>query len=92
MFPFKGIVDKEYIPCGLEVEEWMGAKVSSVFLSDLYLTQNEVYTRQLFVDSFTGPIWVGSWYDQLYIYNGHHRVVKAALRGDLTITARVCII
>lgn len=92
IFPFAGIVSKEDIPEGPEAEEWLKVAPTQIFLSQLYLTQNQVFAMQLFNENSFSPVWVGCWQGFYYVYNGHHRVVKAALRGDLTINARVCII
>lgn len=92
MFPFAGITDKDSLPFGPEAEKWMEIDETTVFVSKLILTQDQVFARKMFLTPTNSPLWVGSWCDNLYIYNGHHRAIKAALRGDLIISARVCII
>lgn len=97
MFPFAGIIDKEYLPCGPSAERWLAIEPIPVFLYRIYLTQNQVFVTQLFVtDKWHAEdddyIHVAKLRDILYLYNGHHRAVKAALRGELAMQARVCVL
>lgn len=93
-FPFAGIIDREDIPCTPEEHVWEEIEPVTVFLSSICLTQNHIYAQQLFANQKRSPdhddyLWVGLWNGVYYLYNGHHRAIKAALRGELAMLARV---
>jgi len=88
-FPFAGIIDKEDLPCGPEVEDWMKLDVTTVFLCDIFLTQDSLLAEKLFNTYASSPLWVAQWSGHKYLYNGHHRAVKAAFRGELAVQARI---
>ena len=94
-FPFAGIVDADNdIPLGPDASVWKQCEIDVVFFKDLYLTQNCLVIEQLFVtgkrqsadDDYAH---VGIWKNKHYLYNGHHRLIKSALNGEVGTLARI---
>lgn len=74
-------------------QSWLEVPTEVVRIRDLVATQDGVYfapllqdVEPLFGDPFPHVI---RWRGVLYLEDGHHRVVKAALRGAVDVTARV---
>jgi hypothetical protein len=93
MIPFAGIVDVNSLPANAKLNEWKMAELLIVFFSKLYLTQDKLVIAQLFNNTklhedHDDYVHVGVWQKNCYLYNGHHRVTKAALAGEVTILAR----
>ncbi len=96
MSPFKGVTSHEVRPwkeTGLTTELWM-SEVATKFvrMKDLWLLQDGVFIRGLFgedsfsIDPFPHVVICNG---EMYLEDGHHRVVKLALAGDLYLEARV---
>jgi len=90
-FPFAGIVDRKELPDG--PESWMNCSIELIRFNELYLTQDCLVIAQLFQTSKRNPtdddyVHVVMWTYKLFLYNGHHRVIKATLKGDITIWGR----
>lgn len=84
-FPFAGIVDIKDLPA-IPANEIDKTVTYNVVYKDLILTQNKIQVTQLFVETKINPDdddfgTVVIWNNKYYLYNGHHRVVKAALQG-----------
>lgn len=96
MFPFKGILHSVVRPwkeTGLSTKSWISDVATSLIaMEDLWLTQDGVYIHALFgeklssIDPFPHVV---IWHGEMYLEDGHHRVVKLALAGDLYLEARV---
>lgn len=81
-------------PLALPEGGWREVPVRSVFLHDLWATQDGVYFHAIIGNpqvphSGDRFIHVVRYQDKNWILDGHHRVVRAALRGDGYIRARV---
>lgn len=94
-FPFRGVVcNRPYPPTGLTTARWAAeVPVAEVDLSRVWLTQGGVNIAALFGhtirESDEHPH-VVVWRGELYLEDGHHRAVRAALRSTVThMTARV---
>lgn len=94
--PFRGFVDERPYPeTGLTTARWK-AEVPTmvVYFTDLWLTQNGVRITPLFgvkeehASADTYPH-VVSWQGELYLEDGHHRVVREALFGIRSMRMRV---
>jgi hypothetical protein len=87
-FPFRDIVtDRPYPPTGLTTARWAAeVKPVVVRLETLILTQDGVRIGPLFgvldreSDAFPHAV---DHHGQLYLEDGHHRVVRAALRDRI---------
>jgi hypothetical protein len=84
--PFRGIaIDRPYPPTGLSTREWIASvPVEFVRLDNLWLTQKGVEIPALLscVDPYsidTAPHAV-AWDGELYLEDGHTRVVRAVLQ------------
>lgn len=96
MFPFKGIITEVPRPwkeTGLTTARWINEVATDlVFVRDLWLCQDGVYIHGLFNENLYSrdPLpHVVKWHGELYLEDGHHRVVKAVLAGELYVEARV---
>lgn len=93
-FPFAGLVSKDNLPAGPALTVWKSLPTTYLPLNKIYLTQDKLQIAQIFVESPTDlehdvfPH-VGLWKSKLWLYNGHHRVVKYALRGITHYSFRV---
>lgn len=82
---------------GLTTERWMTeVPVTSVWIDNLFLCQSSLNIRGLLNAARGGlPMYgdaiphVVSWQGLLFLEDGHHRVVAAAVRGEPIIDARV---
>ena len=93
-FPFAGIVDADDTPCNPESDDWAAAPIELVFFKDIILTQDCLVIRQIFQTtkrqaSDDDYIQVVTWNGKKYLYNGHHRAVKAALSSEVGMLARL---
>jgi hypothetical protein len=71
-------------------DEWSAAGQRWVPISKLIATQEWVSLRVLDeLDPRTDPIRVVQVGMDLYVENGHHRIIRARMRGKLFITAKV---
>jgi len=94
---FKGIISREFgepwPPQGMSTALWLLIQPEEVIIADLIATQSGVYFHGL--DENHPPMFgdphphVVVWENEYYFEDGHHRVVRARLRGDNTILARV---
>jgi hypothetical protein len=94
--PFMGILtERPYPPTGLTTARWIENVFSQpVYLRDLWLTQNGVRIGPLFgltdihasADIYPHVV---SWRGELYLEDGHHRVVREALAGVRVMAMRV---
>jgi hypothetical protein len=96
--PFKGFLpDRPYPATGLTTARWKTeVDAMPVYLSDLYLTQQGVYIAPLFgladlngngsTDIYPHVV---AWNGELYLEDGHTRVVRQALAGTRVMRMRV---
>lgn len=93
--PFAGIIDhRPYPPTGLTTKRWAGeVPPRDVNFADVFLTQPGVRVGPLFgvtdrvSDSYPHVVY---WRGFLYLEDGHHRVVRAAMsRTRQAMTMRV---
>jgi hypothetical protein len=78
---------------GMTTAKWRAVPVVGVRIAELIATQPGVLFSSLRADA---PDPVGgdpfphviAWRGELYLEDGHHRVVRAALRGETTVQAR----
>lgn len=94
---FAGVISRDggepWGPTGMTSAKWLSVPARELYISDLTATQPGV----LFHALAGKPAPVGgdalphviAWRDGLYLEDGHHRVMRAALAGQLRITARV---
>lgn len=98
--PFKSFaagepeVDRPYPPTGLTTELWRHVSTIPVYLADLHLTQRSVWIAPLFgVKDAAGSTdvypHVVSWRGELYLEDGHTRVLYQALAGTRVMRMRV---
>ena len=94
--PFKRILtDRPYPPTGLTTTRWKSeVDTMPVYLADLILTQNGVRIAPLWgiADEHANadPIpHVVAYKGELYLEDGHHRVVREALAGTRVMRMRV---
>ncbi len=85
---------RPYPPTGLTTEKWREVPVTSVYLQDLHLTQTGVLIGPLFgirdtAGSTDAYPHVVSWRGELYLEDGHTRVVYQALSGTRVMRMRV---
>jgi hypothetical protein len=94
---FAGIdCTRAWPPAGMTTDRWLRLPPRQVALSDLYATQDGVYLAPLIdpgPSSHCGdPLpHVRLWNGRLYLSDGHHRAVRAALNGQQTLEARVLV-
>lgn len=94
---FKGIISRDrgepWGPTGMTTKKWLNIPTQTLPIADLIATQPGVLLHAL-TDNTT-PIGgdtlphVIHWAGHYYLEDGHHRVVRARLNGQHTITARV---
>lgn len=88
-FPFAGVVNpRPYPPTGLTTARWAAeVPVETVRFADLWLTQAGVNVPALFgLTDRVSDVYphVVRWQTMRLLEDGHHRVVRAALRHGLT--------
>ena len=101
--PFRSVISRDsgtpWPDMGMTTDRWMAeVKPTIVAIADLIATQPSVVLSALHVD-YTRPggePWakdalphVVQWRGSLYLEDGHHRAVRALLRGETTMEARV---
>lgn len=94
---FKDIISRDegepWGSSGMTSATWLTVPVSEVPISELIATQNGIYFHALREDHehLHGDPYphVIKWDGEYYLEDGHHRVVKAALRGAQSVIARV---
>ena len=78
---------------GLTTATWMLVPPTVVLISELIATQKHLHLASLVKDSPSmgaDPLpHVVLWRGGLYVEDGHHRIVKAAMRGKTHVVARV---
>lgn len=92
--PFRGVRERVWEPTGLSTAAWLLVPVREIFIGDLFATQDGVYLTPLLTrepgsacgDPFPHVILFRG---DLYLEDGHHRVLRAALNGQTTVQARV---
>jgi len=94
---FKGIISRDngepWGPTGMSTAKWLHIEPQTVNIPDLTATQPGVLLHALIEQ--TVPVGgdriphVIAWQGQMYLEDGHHRVMRALLAGQRTITARV---
>jgi hypothetical protein len=85
---------RPYPPTGLTTALWQQIPVKSVYIQDLHLTQTGVLIGPLFgfrdgngsTDTYPHVV---SWRGELYLEDGHTRVVYQALAGTRVMRMRV---
>jgi hypothetical protein len=94
--PFRGIIDiRPYPSTHLTTARWIAEVAPErVSLASLTLTQRHLRVGGLFgvvnEHSAADPIpHAVAWGDDLYLEDGHHRVVRAALLGETSMMIRV---
>jgi hypothetical protein len=92
-FPFAGITDRPYFQANINerIKDWRTITPQWVFLPDLWLTQAKVNIAGLFgktysTDPFPRAVRLAG---VIYLEDGHHRVVDAALSGTQWLQMRV---
>lgn len=79
---------------GMNTAKWLNIPTRQVVIRELIATQPGVLLHAL-TDQHTTTVGgdptphVIEWQGRLYLEDGHHRVVRAAIRGEHTIQARV---
>ena len=93
---FKRIVSREngtpWPPTGMNTEKWRTLPLNQFPISELIAMQDGVYFHALaedYVHMHDDWPHVVLWNGEAYLEDGHHRVVKALLRGEEFIVARV---
>lgn len=98
-FPFAGIIERPYdqgavnrMVHEMAPDGWRDVRPEWVFLPDLWLTQPKVTVVGLFgktysTDPFPRAVRHGG---RVFLEDGHHRVVDAALSGVQWLQMRVC--
>jgi Arc/MetJ family transcription regulator len=91
---FKGVLDARPYPIhGFEQRDWAAAPPRQVRLDNLITTKHVLMLDRLLADdsTFYGDLFchVVAWQGDLYLEDGLHRALQAALRNRPTIHARV---
>ena len=93
---FKRIVSREngtpWTVIGMSTEQWHSIPVQEVVISELIAMQDGVFFHALeedYVHWHDEYPHVIVWQGELYLEDGHHRVMKALLRGQKKVLARV---
>lgn len=76
----------------MSTARWLTIPTRTVRIDELTATQPGIYFHGLNTDTPVGgdqSPHVIDWHGTLYLEDGHHRAIKAALNGQDTITARV---
>lgn len=81
---------------GMNTAKWKTIRPTSVVIAELIATQPGVLLSALIEDtpSFSGDdvVHVVSFEGDLYLEDGHHRVVRALIAGEKSIKARVLLV
>lgn len=95
---FAGVISRDqgepWGPTGMTSARWLTVLPYELPIEALTATQPGVLFHAL-TDSAPAPVGgdelphVIAWRRELYLEDGHHRVMRAALRGERTVTARV---
>lgn len=94
---FAGIISRDdgdpWGPTGMTSKKWLSIPARPVRIKRLILTQDGVYFHSLIEpqtpvggDEYPHVI---QWNQRLYLEDGHHRVVRAAMQGYRLVMARV---
>lgn len=94
MFPFRGwVITRPYPETGLTTARWATeVPTETVAIERLWLTQVHLRVWALFgldneaCDAYPHVVAYGG---ELYLEDGHHRVVRSVLRGSTAMTMRV---
>ena len=95
---FKAVVSREngtpWPAPGMTSRKWLDVPIREVRIADLIAMQDGIYLQPLMTDDVTpygGDPYphVVKWRGQLYLEDGHHRVVRALIKGSVNIQARV---
>ncbi|MHB2023742.1 MAG: type II toxin-antitoxin system VapB family antitoxin [Mycobacteriales bacterium] len=91
---FKGVLDaRPYPEHGIGAREWSAIPPRQVRLDELITTKRELLLDRLFAEdsTFFGDLFchVVAWQGELYLEDGLHRAVHAALQQRSVIHARV---
>lgn len=92
---FKAIAaERPYPPSGLSTALWAGVPVEAVAVRALIATQGHLHIAALRPEhrgSHSGDplVHVVKWRGELYLEDGHHRIVREALAGSAVVRARV---
>jgi len=94
---FKGVGDhKPYPDHGYSQRQWGELAPTQVRLEDLVTTKRELDLEALFAEDSTyfGDLFahVVQWRDDLYLEDGLHRALRAALQQRLVLHARVHVV
>jgi hypothetical protein len=96
--PFSRLISRDegspWGSTGLSTRSWLLIPVRDVLIGDLVATQDGIYLEPLIRErdsSWCGDPWphVVAWRGHLYLEDGHHRVIRAALAGRIRVEARV---
>ena len=97
--PFKRIISRDngtpWGKTGMTSKKWLKVKTVNVKISDLIATQPGVLLHALSLDWRETPVGgdkyphVISWRGELYLEDGHHRVIRSLLKGKRKVKVRV---
>lgn len=83
-------------PTAMTSARWLHVPTQPIPLHELHATQEGIYLHPLITaDTPVGGDphpHVVSWNGRLYLEDGHHRAVRAAIHGQRTLTARVLVL
>jgi len=94
---FKAIISRDngepWGPTGMSTSKWLRQPVQTFRIADLIATQPGILLHAL-TDGFQSRgadayPHVIQWQGNTYLEDGHHRVVRAAINGERTVSARV---
>lgn len=95
--PFSRIISREagtpWPDPGMNSQSWLGVRLRDVYIADLVATQPGVLLHALTEDARV-PVGgdpyphVVEWRGVLYLEDGHHRALRALLRGERAIRVR----
>jgi hypothetical protein len=93
---FRSVISRDngtpWLATGMTSARWLTIPVRRVKIADLTATQPGIYFHGLDLEHHVGGDphpHVINWAGHLYLEDGHHRTLRAALNGEHTITARV---
>lgn len=84
---------RDWPPAGMTSARWLAVPVRRIPLEQLTVTQEGIYLRPLIAP--TTPVGGDPlphavlWNGRLLLEDGHHRAVRAAIRGDRALDVRV---